>query len=61
MNTTTPKFANGHTIRGKEFGTFVVYGSRWSEVLGEWVYEVRQLGPAGQQSHAMNLVESCFA
>lgn len=61
MNSNLPKYENGQVIRGKNVGTFVVCGSRFSAVIGEWIYEVREVSASGKLSRPMNLVESCFA
>ena len=59
-----PKFNLNTIVNGKNYGTFAIFGRRWSEVVGEWIYEVRQINNAQEQklvSKGMNLVESCFA
>ena len=59
---TDPKFTANSIVKGKNYGTFAIFGSRYSEVLGEWLYEVRQIDEDQNLiSAGMNMVESSFA
>ena len=56
------KYLPGYEVSGKNYGRFVIIGSRWSEVIGEYVYGVFQVDANGNKiSNEMNMVESCFA
>lgn len=56
---TEPKFCTHQAVHGVKYGSFVVMGRRWSDVVGEWIYGVVQLNEAGEPvSREMNMVES---
>jgi hypothetical protein len=60
--TSQPKFSNNSIVNGKNYGTFAIFGSRFSELVGEWIYEVRQVNDKQEIiSRGMNMVESSFA
>ena len=60
--TNEAKYLPGYEVSGKHYGRFVVIGSRWSEVVGEYIYGVFQLDQNGNKaSKEMNMVESCFS
>ena len=63
MNAThEAKYLPGYEVNGKNYGRFVVIGSRWSDVVGERIYGVFQIDNNGNKiSNEMNLVESCLA
>ena len=62
MQTTEPRFGLNRIVKGRHYGTFVTFGRRWAESLGEWIYEVRQLDDNGELIPGpMSLAESCFA
>lgn len=60
--TSQPKFSNNSIVNGKHYGAFAIFGSRFSELVGEWIYEVRQVNNEQEIiSTGMNMVESSFA
>ena len=49
MSTT---FTKGQTVRGKVCGLFKVVKVEWSEVMGQHIVTVNEIGPQGQISRS---------
>ena len=61
MQRNEAKYLPGYAVNGKNYGTFVITGSRWAEAVGEFIYGCFQIDADGNKvSNEMFLVESCF-